>query len=69
MSHDERRLKSVFGPSYCLNTEYIYNLVEETVEVNVETIVPVSEDRYQQLREKYILFLIKSQLMILVTIS
>jgi hypothetical protein len=35
--------------------EHIYNLVEETVEINIETIVLVSVDRYQQFLEEYLL--------------
>ncbi len=46
-------MESLFGAVILL--EYIYNLAEETVEINVETIVPVSADRYQKLREKKIL--------------
>jgi hypothetical protein len=49
----ERRLKSVIGVVILL--EYIYNLAEETVEINIETFVLVSADRYQQFREVYLL--------------
>ncbi len=42
----ERRLKSVFRDIILI--EYIHYLIDETVEINVETMVPVSADRYQQ---------------------